>query len=108
MSQLPTKLGYGLTQTSMEKCGKNIVCNSHPDLYIFLHQTNKKYSWPYYYDCPKNIYSVTPVFMFSPRLTKVWWYGIMYLVTNAVGSGLVPEGTELLPKPMLTYLYAIL
>ena len=46
--------------------------------------------------------------MFSPCLTKVWWYGIMYLVTNAVGSGLVPEGTELVPKPMLTYLYAIL
>ena len=29
-------------------------------------------------------------------------YGIMYLVNKVLGSGLLPEGTGLLPKPMLT------
>ena len=51
MSQLPVaKLGYGQTQTSGENVEKTIVCNSYIDLYMFLHLTYKKYSWPYYYN----------------------------------------------------------
>ena len=107
MSQLPTKLGYGQTQTSRENVEKTNVCNSHPAFYIFLHLTYKKCSWPYYYDyVQKKIYSVTPYVFAPPNLGQVI-YDTMYLVTSVVGSGLVPEGTGLLPKPMLTYSYAI-
>ena len=47
--------------------------------------------------------------MFSLCLTKgLVIYGIMHVVNKVLGSGLVPKGTSLLPKSMLTYLYATL